>query len=51
VFKGDKFLVSGLPVSEDNFRKQLQKPFDKMPPFGHLSPEQVETLIAYLKTF
>jgi cytochrome c2 len=50
VFKGDKFPVSGLPVSEDNFRKQLREPFGKMPPFGHLSPEQVETLIAYLKT-
>jgi len=50
VFKGDKFLVSGWPVSEDNFRKQLQKPFDKMPPFGHLPPEQVEALLAYLKT-
>ena len=50
VFKGDKFRVSGWPVSEDNFRKQLQAPFDKMPPFGHLSPEQVEALIAYLKT-
>jgi len=22
----------------------------KMPPFGHLPPEQVEALIAYLKT-
>jgi cytochrome c2 len=50
VFKGDKFPVSGLAVSEDNFRKQLQKPLGKMPPFGHLSPEQVEALIAYLKT-
>jgi cytochrome c2 len=50
VFKGDKFLVSGWPVSEDNFRKQLQKPFDKMPPFGHLPPDQVEALLAYLKT-
>ena len=50
VFKGDKFPVSGLPVSEENFRKQLQEPFDKMPPFGHLPPEQVEALIAYLQT-
>jgi cytochrome c5 len=50
VFKGDKFPVSGLPVSEDNFRKQLQKPLGKMPPFGHLPPEQVEALIVYLKT-
>jgi uncharacterized membrane protein len=50
VFKGDKFPVSGLPVSEDNFRRQLQKPLGKMPPFGHLAPEQVEALIVYLKT-
>ena len=50
IFKGDKFPVSGLAVSEDNFRKQLQKPLGKMPPFGHLPPEQVEALIAYLKT-
>jgi len=50
VFKADKFPVSGLAVSDDNFRKQLQKPFGKMPPFGHLPPEQVEALIAYLKT-
>ncbi len=50
VFKGDTFPVSDLPVSAENFRKQLQAPFDKMPPFGHLTPEQVEALIAYLKT-
>lgn len=50
IFKADKFPVSGLPVSEENFRKQLQQPFDKMPPFGHLPPEQVQDLIAYLKT-
>ncbi len=50
IFKADKFPVSGLAVSEDNFRKQLQKPLGKMPPFGHLPPEQVEALIAYLKT-
>ena len=50
IFKGDKFPVSGLAVSEDNFRKQLEKPLGKMPPFGHLPPEQVEALIVYLKT-
>jgi mono/diheme cytochrome c family protein len=50
VFKQDKFPVSGQPVSEENFKKQLAKPLDKMPPFGHLPPEQVDALIAYLKT-
>jgi len=50
VFKRDKFQVSDLKVSEENFRKQLNTPFSKMPPFGHLSEEQVEGLTAYLKT-
>ena len=50
IFKQDKFPVSGSPVSEENFRKQLMAPFDKMPPFGHLSDEKVDALLAYLKT-
>ena len=50
MFKADKFPISGWLASEENFRKQLQNPFDKMPPFGHLPPEQVEALITYLKT-
>ena len=50
IFKLDEFPVSGKPVSEDSFESILQKPFDKMPPFGHLPPEQVEALTAYLKT-
>lgn len=50
IFKQDKFPVSGQAVSEENFKKQLVTPFDKMPPFGHLTPEQMEALIAYLKT-
>jgi uncharacterized membrane protein len=50
IFKQDKFPVSGAPVSEENFRRQLKTPFSKMPPFGHLSEEQVNLLIDYLKT-
>jgi cytochrome c2 len=50
IFNLGKFPVSGQPVSEENFKKQLAKPFDKMPPFGHMSPEQVDALVAYLKT-
>jgi mono/diheme cytochrome c family protein len=50
LFKGDKLPVSGWAVTEENFRRRLREPFDKMPPFGHLPPEQVEELIAYLKT-
>ncbi len=50
IFKRDKFPVSGLAVSEENFRKQLKTPFNKMPPFGHLSEENIETLVDYLNT-
>jgi len=50
IFKGDKFPVSGLLVSEENFRKQLKTPLSKMPPFGNLKKEQVDALVAYLKT-
>ena len=50
IFQLDKFPVSGLPVSDENFRKQLITPFSKMPPFGQLSDQQVNALLDYLKT-
>jgi uncharacterized membrane protein len=49
-FKQNTFPISGQPVSDDNFRKILKTPFSKMPPFGHLSDEQVSALLEYLKT-
>jgi uncharacterized membrane protein len=50
LFKGDKFPISGRPITEENFRSLLKKPIAKMPPFGHLPNEEVEALAAYLKT-
>lgn len=50
IFKRDKFSVSGQAVTEENFRNQLITPFDKMPPFGYLTEEQMTALAAYLKT-
>ena len=50
VFKQDKFPVSKRSVSDDNFRQILMTPFSKMPPFGHLSDEQVDALLNYVKT-
>jgi len=50
IFKQEKLPVSGSAVSDDNFRKQLKTPFNKMPSFGHLSDEQVNALLAYVKT-
>ena len=49
VFKQDKFPVSKRSVSDDNFRQLLKTPFSKMPPFGHLSEEQVDALLDYVK--
>ena len=46
----DKFLISDWPVSEENLRRQLQRPFDKMLLCGHPPRQQVEALIGYLKT-
>jgi cytochrome c2 len=50
IFKRDKFPASGQAVSEENFRKLLVAPFSKMPPFGHLTKDQVDALVVYLKT-
>ena len=50
LFKGDKFPISGRPITEENFRSLLKKPIAKMPPFGHLPNEEVEALVEYLKT-
>lgn len=50
IFKQAKFPLSGQQATEENFRKQLKSPLDKMPPFGHLTEEEVVALIAYLKT-
>jgi uncharacterized membrane protein/cytochrome c2 len=49
LFKGDKFPISGRPITEENFRSLLKKPIAKMPPFGHLPNEEVEALVEYLK--
>lgn len=50
IFKQSKFPVSGRPVSDDNFRQTLKTPVSKMPSFGHLTDEQVNALLNYIKT-
>ena len=50
VFKQDEFPVSKRSVSDEHFRLLLKTPFNKMPPFGHLSEEQVDALLDYVKT-
>ena len=41
---------SGLPVLDANIRKQLKTPSQNMPSFSDLPEEDIEALIAYLKT-
>jgi uncharacterized membrane protein len=50
LFAQDKFQISDQPVSDDSVRQLLKTPYRKMPPFGHLSDEQVNALLDYLKT-
>ena len=50
LFAQDKFSISGRPVSDDSVRQLLKTPYRKMPPFGHLTEEQVNALLDYLKT-
>ena len=50
LFKNDKFQVSGWTVSEENMRKRLNEPIDKMPPFKHLKEEELRAIVDFLKT-
>jgi uncharacterized membrane protein len=50
LFHLKKLPVSGRPVTEANIRAQLKTPFKNMPSFPELSEENVNALIAFLKT-
>lgn len=50
LFKRGQLPISQKPVTEDAIRNQLKSPVGKMPPFPDLSPEQIQALVAYLKT-
>jgi uncharacterized membrane protein len=45
-----KMPTSGRRVTDTNLRKQLLKPYDKMPPFEHLKKAEVDAVVAYMKT-
>jgi len=42
--------VSGKPVSDETVRDQIRTPYSNMPAFPDLSGQQIESLLAYLKT-
>jgi len=50
LFKNSQLPVSKKPVSDDSVVNQLKTPFDQMPPYPNLTDEQVQSLLAYMKT-
>ena len=50
LFKRAKLPVSDRPVTAANVRRLLKTPFQLMPPFDDLSEEEVDALVAFLKT-
>jgi mono/diheme cytochrome c family protein len=50
LFKQDRMASTGGPVTEEAVRRQIQTPAKMMPPFPSFTPEQMDALIAYLKS-
>ena len=50
ILRHPKLPVSRRPATFDNVRRQLHKPFNRMPSFAYLSEEEVGDLIAFLNT-
>jgi mono/diheme cytochrome c family protein len=50
LFDLERMPVSGWPATEDSLRKQLKTPFRAMPPYADLSEEDVDALVAFLRT-
>ncbi len=50
LFSLETMPTSGMPISDENIRKQLKTPFQNMPPFDELPEEDIESLILFLKT-
>jgi cytochrome c2 len=51
LFKMEKMPASGRPPTDAHVKAQLKKPVGRMPPFGHLSDEQAQSIIDYIKSF
>ena len=50
VFQKEKLPTSGWATTAANVRKQIKTPYKNMPPFANLPEENLNALIAYLKT-
>ena len=50
LFDLDRMPVSGWEMSEDSLRKQIKTPFRAMPPYADLTGEEMDALVAFLRT-
>jgi mono/diheme cytochrome c family protein len=50
LFKSPKLPQSGLPATEENIRWRIINGGEKMPPFKHLTEEELKAVVDYLKT-
>ena len=50
LFKSSKLPDSGLPVTDENVRERIVNGGDKMPPFKHLSNDELDAIIDFLKS-
>jgi uncharacterized membrane protein len=50
VLAGESLPVSGRPATEENVRRQIKNPYENMPSFPHLEEEQMNALVAYLRS-
>jgi mono/diheme cytochrome c family protein len=50
VLKNPELPVSKRPATPENIRRQLRRPFSRMPSFAFLSDEEVEDIVAFLNT-
>jgi Cytochrome C oxidase, cbb3-type, subunit III len=50
IFKNSNLPESGLPVTDENVRRRIVNGGDEMPPFKHLSEEELKAIVEYLKT-
>lgn len=50
LFTNPKLPQSGMPATEENIRRKIINGGDKMPPFKHLTKEELKAIVDYLKT-
>jgi len=50
ILKNPELPISKRPATPENVRRQLRRPFSRMPSFKYLSDEEVEDIVAFLNT-